>query len=178
MLEGLEPSAERAVTVGDDGLQAPPARTRRLPVLQQRVHPSQGALGPASGSEAVAALDEFPLEDRLDRQAESSSSSYGPAPRLRLLPSSPRGDAVTGGYTPEGVCLERTCIPPNVCACGRMGDTLRRVRPLIRCRSLSIGCRLPRINGLTEYGNGRTRSRRRGMSLRRASRGRQPSRRF
>jgi hypothetical protein len=42
------------------------------------------------------------------RQAESSSSSYGLVVHLLLLPTPPRGDAVTVGYGPESVCPELT----------------------------------------------------------------------
>lgn len=35
---------------------------------------------------------------RRNTPAESGSSSYGPPVRLRLLPTPPRGDAVTFGY--------------------------------------------------------------------------------
>src|SRR5215217_7694295 len=52
-------------------------------------------------------------------QAESSSSSYGPVSRFRLLPTSPHGDAVTFSFRPESVCLKRTCTSLNECACGR-----------------------------------------------------------
>src|SRR5690348_10675840 len=34
--------------------------------------------------------------------------SYGPVVHLRLLPTSPRGDAVTFDYGPEKACPERT----------------------------------------------------------------------
>jgi hypothetical protein len=34
---------------------------------------------------------------------------YGLVTHLRLLPTSSRDDAVTVGYRPESVCLERTC---------------------------------------------------------------------
>ena len=42
------------------------------------------------------------------RPAESRSSSYGPTVHLRLLPTSPHGDAVTISYRPESVCLGMT----------------------------------------------------------------------
>jgi hypothetical protein len=57
-------------------------------------------------------------------QAESSSLSYGPVSRFRLLPTSPHGDAVTFSFRPESVCLKRTCTSLNECACGR--TTCRR----------------------------------------------------
>ena len=41
-------------------------------------------------------------------QAESSSLSYGPTVHLLLLPTPPRGDAVTFDYRPENACLKRT----------------------------------------------------------------------
>jgi hypothetical protein len=52
-------------------------------------------------------------------QAESSSSSYGLVSHLRLLPTPPRGDAVTFGFRPESVCLKRICTSLNECAHGR-----------------------------------------------------------
>ena len=42
------------------------------------------------------------------RPAVSSSLSYGLVVPRRLLPTSPRGDAVIVGYGPESVCPERT----------------------------------------------------------------------
>ncbi len=51
--------------------------------------------------------------------AESSSSSYGLVTHLRLLPTSPRGDAVIVGYGPESVCPGRTFTFLLVCACRR-----------------------------------------------------------
>ncbi len=53
------------------------------------------------------------------RPAESRSSSYGPMVHLRLLSTSPHGDAVTFGYRPESVCLEGTCTPLIECPLGR-----------------------------------------------------------
>ena len=49
------------------------------------------------------------LQARRACPAESSSSSYGLVVHLLLLPTPPRGDAVTVGYRPESVCLKRTC---------------------------------------------------------------------
>ena len=47
--------------------------------------------------------------------AESCSSSYGLVVHLPLLPTPPRGDAVTVGYRPEKVCLKRTCTSSTRC---------------------------------------------------------------
>ena len=55
----------------------------------------------------------FAQQARRRRQAESRSSSYGPVVHLPLLPTPPRGDAVTFGYRPESVCLKRTCTSLN-----------------------------------------------------------------
>ena len=51
--------------------------------------------------------------------AESRSSSYGPMVHLRLLSTSPHGDAVTFGYRPESVGREGTCTPQTECPLGR-----------------------------------------------------------
>src|SRR6266545_8179413 len=58
----------------------------------------------------------FTWQTRRSRLAESSSSSYGLATHLQLLPTPPRGDAVTLGYGPESVCPGRTCTFQSVCA--------------------------------------------------------------
>jgi hypothetical protein len=47
------------------------------------------------------------------RQAESSSLSCGLVVHLLLLPTPPRGDAVTVDYRPESVCLKGTSTPPT-----------------------------------------------------------------
>ena len=49
-------------------------------------------------------------------QAETSSSSYGLVTRQRLLSTPPHGDAVTVGYRPENVCLDRSRTCQTVCA--------------------------------------------------------------
>jgi len=48
------------------------------------------------------------LADSPGHQAESGSSSYGLLIHFPLLPTPPRGDAVTFSYRPESACLERT----------------------------------------------------------------------
>ena len=53
---------------------------------------------------------------RRTHPAESRSSSYGLVMHLRLLPASPRGDAVTLGVRPESVCLGRTPTFLVMCA--------------------------------------------------------------
>ena len=45
------------------------------------------------------------------RPAELRSSSYGPTVHLRLLPTSPHGDAVIFGYRPESAGLRETFTP-------------------------------------------------------------------
>ena len=47
--------------------------------------------------------------------AESSSSTYGLVVLLLLLPTPPRGDAVTVGYMPESDYMRRTCTSLIVC---------------------------------------------------------------
>ena len=39
--------------------------------------------------------------------------AYGLVIHRRLLPTSPRSDAVTVGYRPESVCLKRTFTSPT-----------------------------------------------------------------
>ena len=53
----------------------------------------------------------FPQQAHQIWQAESSSSSYGWAVRLLLLPTPPLGDAVAVGYRPENVYLKGTSTP-------------------------------------------------------------------
>src|SRR5215470_3565054 len=53
------------------------------------------------------------------RLAESSSSSYGLVVHLLLLPTSPRGDAVTVDYRSESAYLEGTFTPLSNAPFGR-----------------------------------------------------------
>src|SRR3989304_2953309 len=71
-------------------------RFRMLPlsVMDSRVRPRSGLRLWLAGSP--------------QRPAESRSSSYGPMVHLRLLPTSPHGDAVTFSYRPESACLGMT----------------------------------------------------------------------
>jgi hypothetical protein len=89
-----------------------------------------------------AALSRYPLARRglpfgfrfhrtarghpVSRPAESSSSSYGLVFHLLLLPTLPRGNAVTFGYGPESVCPKRTCTSLTVCACRRTSAAVPR----------------------------------------------------
>ena len=50
--------------------------------------------------------------------------SYGPAVRLTLLSTPPRGDAVALGFRPECVCLKRTFTVLQACACRRTDRSL------------------------------------------------------
>ena len=61
---------------------------------------------------------------RQTRPAESSSSSYGLVVHLLLLPTPPRGGAVTVGYRPESAYLKRTFTAPTMYTLGRT-DALR-----------------------------------------------------
>jgi len=65
--------------------------------------------------------------------AESRSSSYGPTVHLRLLPTLPRGNAVTFSYRPESVCLKGTFTPQIEC-------TLRRTSPAFQRWVASVAC--------------------------------------
>ena len=68
--------------------------------------------------------------------AESSSSSYGLVVLLLLLPTPPRGDAVTVGYMPESDYMRRTCTSLIVCP-------HRRTRVRIAHQKASpIGCKI------------------------------------
>ncbi len=59
------------------------------------------------------------LQARRIRPAESSSSSYGLVVHLQLLPTPPRGDAVTFGYRPESAYLKRTFTALTMYTSGR-----------------------------------------------------------
>ena len=66
----------------------------------------------------IGLLPGFALESQARRNtsAESSSSSYGPTVRLRLLPTPPRGDAVTFDYgvvAPSDTDLHRANLTPS-----------------------------------------------------------------
>ena len=63
------------------------------------------------------------------RQAESSSLSCGLVVHLLLLPTPPRGDAVTVDYRPESVCLKGTSTPPTSHAHRRTRRTLKGAVP-------------------------------------------------
>ena len=65
----------------------------------QLCHAPQLAGSPASAGPGFTFLQQA----RRSRPAESSSSSYGLVVHLLLLPTPPRGDAVTFGYRPERV---------------------------------------------------------------------------
>jgi hypothetical protein len=67
----------------------------------------------------------LPTRTRRVHPAVSSSSSYGLVIHLRLLPTSPRGDAVTVGYGPESACPGRTLTSLSVRACRRTWDAGR-----------------------------------------------------
>ncbi len=56
--------------------------------------------------------------------------SYGLVLRLLLLPTPPRGDAVTVNYRPESACLRRTCTSPTMHAHRRtrVGPPAHRAR--------------------------------------------------
>ena len=73
--------------------------------------PLSGTSAPRAGSSFV-----IPTQTRRQRPAESSSHSYGLVIHRRLLPTSPRGDAVTFGYGPESVCPGRISTSQLVCA--------------------------------------------------------------
>jgi hypothetical protein len=68
----------------------------------------------------------LPTRTRRVHPAVSSSSSYGLVIHLRLLPTSPRGDAVTVGYGPESACPGRTLTSLSVRACRRTWDAGHR----------------------------------------------------
>jgi hypothetical protein len=53
--------------------------------------------------------------------------TYGPMVHLRLLSTSPRGDAVTFDYGPESVCPVGTSTP-------QVEYTFRRTSPAFQCR--------------------------------------------
>ena len=57
--------------------------------------------------------------------AESSLSAYGLLLHLPLLPTPPRGDAVTVSYRPEWACLKGTCTLPTRHPHGRTSAPLR-----------------------------------------------------
>ena len=80
------------------------------------------SVSPSSLSHATPQLDGLPAfhaglgfasgwQARRSRSAESSSLSYGLVIHLLLLSTSSCDDAVTVGYRPESVCLERTFTP-------------------------------------------------------------------
>ena len=73
-------------------------------------------------------VSDFAIDQQARRghQAESRSSSYGPGHDRRLLPTSPRDDAVTIGVRPESDCLERTCTSLDECASRRTGRRAKR----------------------------------------------------
>jgi len=76
-----------------------PQRSRLpFPVLSRRARNSRKGLGFAIDSQA-----------HRNGQAEAGSLYYGLLIHLLLLPTPPRGDAVTIGYRPECVYLKRTC---------------------------------------------------------------------
>ena len=91
---------------------------------------------PSTDSNGVASLclkySNQPLADRLTfamivsrlcplLPAESRSLYYGPIIRLGLLPTPPRGDAVTFDYRPENACLKGTRTLQTMYACRRTG---------------------------------------------------------
>jgi hypothetical protein len=107
-----------------------PSRVRRLYFPTGFPHPA--LLGP---SRRISSLSEFGL--RLScggsprHQAESSSSSYGLLIHLQLLPTPPRGDAVTFGYGAEtnpGVDFHHTDrVRFRAHACSRLREHVWRV---------------------------------------------------
>ena len=65
---------------------------------------------PATQCLPISGLDfAFSQQARRKHPAETGSLSYGLVVHLLLLPTPPRGDAVTVGYRPEKVYLEMTC---------------------------------------------------------------------
>ena len=68
-------------------------------------------------------VSDFAIDQQARRghQAESRSLAYGPVHHHRLLPTPPRGGAVTAGFGPESVCPKRTCTSLDACASRRTG---------------------------------------------------------
>ena len=60
---------------------------------------------------------------------EFDTIAYGLVVHLQLLPTSPRDDAVTFGYRPESVCLERTLTSLTRLARRRTGSGLPTAIP-------------------------------------------------
>jgi hypothetical protein len=126
-------------TLTPRGAPPPSSEVSPLPVTR----PFETILPPTTPCRPVAAFPRYPSARRASlpglgfaiyplarrgHKAESSSSSCGLVSHLRLLPTPPHGDAVTLGFRPESVCLERTCTSLNECACGRT-DRRRPRRP-------------------------------------------------
>ena len=114
----------------------------RAGLPRSRTHPLCPVPSPHTSCPHVVALTRYPSarrahglpvsdfasdqQARRGHQAESRSSSYGPVHDRRLLPTSPRDDAVTLGFRPESVCLKRTCTSLDVCASRRTGRRATR----------------------------------------------------
>jgi len=80
--------------------------------------------------EGVTGFWASPLESRLAATpGRIEFVVYGPTVHLRLLPTSPRGDAVTFSYKPENLDLEGTRTPQTQYTYHR---TLHRVHPVGR----------------------------------------------
>ena len=93
-VSGLRPSVSNHLTASPGRFRTLPLSARGFPALRRsglRLSLAGSPIGPA----------------------ESSSLSYGRLLHLPLLPTPPRGDAVTVGYRPESACLKRTLHPSS-----------------------------------------------------------------
>ncbi len=88
-------------------------------------YPSAATSSPPQGWVEISS---FATQTHRSRPAESSLSSYGLVIPPRLLPTSPRGDAVIVGYGPESVCPERTSTSLSWHHCRRTSRRAKRGR--------------------------------------------------
>src|SRR5713226_8247353 len=109
------------------GLQSLPSPTTSpLPLVAFAPNPSAPGASRNRGSGLRLSVAGSPCGP-----AESSSLSYGRLLHLPLLPTPPRGDAVTVGYRPEWACLKGTLTLPARHPHGRTSADLQ-VRIMVR----------------------------------------------
>ena len=96
-----------------------------------------GLTGPPCGGRPLGAVRHLgfaiALQARHDSRPNRVHLRYGLNVHLRLLPTPPRGDAVTFGYRPESACPKGTSTPLTKHTCRR---TRSRLRPAIGLREV------------------------------------------